>query len=185
MFHGKSFRTWDGTNLSTHIFSIEEGLQQGTVNSPTLFNIYTNRILKIFGLNTAVDRFGKAFADDFIAYLIGTNPVRLRDDLNELLNKINNVYQQWNLRVNPDKSESILFRRTTLKMNSIRRKLIADFQLQTEHPDTKELINVPHKNEVKYHGFHFDHLMTLNSHVIKQLDKAKNAFQANRRIFYS
>ncbi|CAG5075612.1 Similar to ORF1: Nucleic-acid-binding protein from transposon X-element (Drosophila melanogaster) [Cotesia congregata] len=88
---------------------------------------------------SSADRFGKAFADDFIAYLIGTNP----------------------------------------------RKQIADFQLQTEHPDTKELINVPHKNEVKYLGFHFDYLMKLNSHVIKQLDKAKKAFQANSRIFYS
>ncbi|CAD6218236.1 GSCOCG00011426001-RA-CDS [Cotesia congregata] len=130
MLHGKSFRTWDGSNLSTLLFSIEEGLQQGTVNSPIFFNINTGRILKMFGLNTTVDRFGKAFADDFIAYLIGTNPVRLRDELSELLNNINKVYQQWNLRVNPDKCESILFRRTVFKMDSTKRKQIADFQLQ-------------------------------------------------------
>ncbi|KAH0562076.1 hypothetical protein KQX54_000065, partial [Cotesia glomerata] len=52
----------------------------------------------MFELNITVDRFGKAFADDFIAYSIGTNPVRLRDGLNELLDKMIKVYQQWNLR---------------------------------------------------------------------------------------
>lgn len=91
----------------------------------------------------------------------------------------------WNLRINPDKCETILFRRPLTNVNARRRAQINDSQLSTEHPDTKELIEVPHKNIVKYLGIHLDHLMKLNSHVNIQLEKAKKAFQANRRIFYN
>lgn len=166
-------------------FPIEEGLQQGTVNSPILFNIYTSRLLRMFGLNSETDKHGKAFADDFIAYIIGTNPQKLQEDLNTLLNNINRTYQQWNLRINPEKCESILFRNSITGTNSSRQKKIADFQLSTEHPDTKKLIDIPHKKEVKYLGFHLDHLMKLNLHLDRQLEKAKKAFLANRKIFYS
>ncbi|CAD6220028.1 GSCOCG00012947001-RA-CDS, partial [Cotesia congregata] len=184
MIHGKSFRTWDGINTSNKLFTIKEGLQQGTVNSPILFNIFSSKLLKMFGLNSEVDKFGKAIADDFIAYVIGTNPALLRDELNKILANLNKTYQQWNLRINPEKCESIIFRRPITGMNQRRRKIITDFQLETEHPDSKELIKIPHRKNVKYLGFHLDHLMKLNQHVDKQLEKAKKAFQANRRIFY-
>ena len=36
---------------SNIVFTISKGLQQGTVNSPFLFNIYTADLPKLFGIN--------------------------------------------------------------------------------------------------------------------------------------
>ena len=54
MISEKSFVTWDGTDMSSLKFSIEEGLQQGTVNSPLLFNIFISRLPSLFNFNNLV-----------------------------------------------------------------------------------------------------------------------------------
>lgn len=185
MIHEKKFRTWDGVNLSSKIFNIIEGLQQGTINSPLLFNIFTSKILKLFGLNTEFDKFCVAFADDLIVYLVGNNLPLLRDNLNETLNKINKFYQQWNLRMNPEKCESFLVRKRLSNYSSTHRHLIESFKLSTEHPDSKLMIDIPHNNEVKYLGIYLDHSMKLNSHAEHQLLKAQKALAANNKIFRS
>ncbi|CAG5073308.1 Protein of unknown function [Cotesia congregata] len=51
MIHDKTFIIWDGTNSTNTTFKILQGLQQGTVNSPTLFSIYFSTLLSSFDLN--------------------------------------------------------------------------------------------------------------------------------------
>ena len=41
----------DGTTLSSGEFRVSEGLQQGTVNSPILFNIFLSELPSLFGFN--------------------------------------------------------------------------------------------------------------------------------------
>ena len=56
------------------VFQVKNGLQQGTVNSPILFNIYMSNILELFELNKTKDKGALAFADNVIVYISGTKP---------------------------------------------------------------------------------------------------------------
>ena len=79
MITGRSFAIWDGTSLSEMIFLLLEGLGQGTVSSPPLFNIYTREVLTLKLENRYIKehklKVGRlAFADDFIVYISGRDP---------------------------------------------------------------------------------------------------------------
>lgn len=45
MITKRKFKIWNRKNLSTDTYNIQQGLQQGTVNSPILFNIFTSAII--------------------------------------------------------------------------------------------------------------------------------------------
>lgn len=69
MINNRIFYTWDGEQKSNITFSIKEGLQQDTVNSPILFNIYTYHIPNSFHLNSANNTYSLSFTDDQIIYV--------------------------------------------------------------------------------------------------------------------
>lgn len=67
MISNKKFITWNGSKAKPSFsFSIIEGLQQGTVNSPILFNIFASNIINQFGVNSNDNTHSIAFADDLI-----------------------------------------------------------------------------------------------------------------------
>lgn len=69
------FKIWKSPiETSTLTFTSIEGLQQGTVDSPLLFNIFANTIINQFGLNDNTDTHSIAFADDLIIYVAGMYP---------------------------------------------------------------------------------------------------------------
>lgn len=70
MIHNKTFVTWNGTNVSSRIFNVEEGLQHGVISSPTFFIIFTLALLKLFNLNQG-KRVAIVFADDVIVCVTG------------------------------------------------------------------------------------------------------------------
>ena len=65
MTTGIQFVIWDGNNISTLCFAILEGLMQGAVISPEIFNIFTFNIPILFNLNKAINTHSVAFADDY------------------------------------------------------------------------------------------------------------------------
>lgn len=72
----KTFVTWDGSHTSALEFTIEEGFQQGTVNSPILFVILTTHIINASYINKSSEMTpyalrAIAFADDAILYMSG------------------------------------------------------------------------------------------------------------------
>ena len=71
MLSVKKFLTYDGKNSSSFTFSILEGLQQGTVTSPILFNIFNHQVLRLIDPLKYPDSYSLAFADDYIVYVIG------------------------------------------------------------------------------------------------------------------
>ena len=79
MITNKTFIMTDGSNTSSKEFSIENGLQQGTVNSPLLFSIYYNDLLNLFNLNTSTHKRSIAFADDLIIYVTGRKTKTIRN----------------------------------------------------------------------------------------------------------
>lgn len=100
MMQDRKFYTVNNTSQSQRLFTIEEGLQQGTVNSPILFNIYNSDILNLSDLNSGNSTYSIAFADDLLLYCTGKQPAKLRQTLESLINKINSYYDKWNLKIN-------------------------------------------------------------------------------------
>ncbi|KAH0540227.1 hypothetical protein KQX54_014785 [Cotesia glomerata] len=115
------------------------------VNSPLLFCIFIMALLNSFGLNTIENRFAVTYADDLIVGIAGKQPLKLQTDLETLINYINNFYKTWNLRMNPDKCETAVFRRESNHLSQKALNQIKEFKISTSSPNTGELIEVPHK----------------------------------------
>ena len=82
-----------------HDINAVMGLPQGSVLSPVLFNVYLEEAYKSSAKLDAVRRRGDllAFADDMLV---------MTDNQNELamiIDKLYNLQQQWNLRLNKKK----------------------------------------------------------------------------------
>ena len=110
MNQDRSFITVSNTEKSSQTFKVEEGLQQGTVNSPLIFNIYNSDVLNKFNLNNNNQSHSLAFADDLLVYCGGNYPDDLAFKLEKIVNKINAYYLDWHLKINPEKCETILIR---------------------------------------------------------------------------
>lgn len=70
----RKFKVACGNKITEETFIVKEGLQQGTVNSPILLNILTAPLLKNNGQNEIPNIKSIAFADHYIAYVIGDDP---------------------------------------------------------------------------------------------------------------
>ncbi|XP_039312446.1 uncharacterized protein LOC120359363 [Solenopsis invicta] len=79
MISSRSIITENGGTYSDIVFKINNGLQQGIVNSPILFNIYTAEVLKLFNLNTPKNPQAIAFADDLIVYVADSWPSKIQE----------------------------------------------------------------------------------------------------------
>lgn len=185
MITDKTFKTWDGKYLSTETYKIQEGLQQGTVNSPILFNIFTSDFINLGQTNTNNKTFSIAFADDLIIYVADKKVQDIQSKLEKLVNMTNDCYKRWNLRINPSKCETILIRKPSNYLSRNNRESYNNFTIKTTIPGTNTIVDIPHKQEVKYLGVWIDKLIRGNSHIVIQLNKAKQAFKANRRLFYN
>lgn len=93
MLTNKKFIIWNGPITTKKTFELREGLQQGTVTSPVLFNIFNSCIKNLFELNSGNDTYSIAFADDSIIYVAGKKPIEIQSRLQKLVNNVNNLYQ--------------------------------------------------------------------------------------------
>lgn len=182
MITNKSFVMTDGAHQSSKEFFIENGLQQGTVNSPLLFNIYNSDLLNLYGLNTTTHKRSIAFADDLIIYVTGNKTKIIETELQELFEKINDYYYTWKLKINATKCETILFKPKLSDLGRSEREHCKNFQLR-EKANEGEFI--PHKNCARYLGVNIDDKLNFKQHIKIQLAKANKAFWKAKRLFYS
>lgn len=173
-----------GGDTSSRTFAIEDGLQQGTVNAPFWFNVYTYELLNLFEQNLTRNVHAIAFADDYIAYVGGKYPSEIQPKLESLCNKINRYYTDWLLKVNSSKCETILFRLPTNRLSKKEAKDWRSFNINFISAENVKTA-VPHKTSVKYLGIHLDQLLRIKKHIDRQLEKATKALKANSRLFYS
>ncbi|XP_015121189.1 uncharacterized protein LOC107043975 [Diachasma alloeum] len=185
MIREKQFCTCENAATSSIDFSIAEGLQQGTVNSPVLFSIFTADILSAFGMNSGSDARSIAYADDLIVYITGKRAPKIPDELQILVNKVNNLYATWNLRLNPTKCETILIRRPYRLIGGSGRKGIKDFSISTHHLETREKIDIPTCQSVRYLGMILDCRIRCAIHPGTQLTKARNRCRSLERLFHN
>ena len=92
------------------LYAITEGLLQGTVVSPVMFNIYTSDILLMPEIQLDDDVGAIAFADDLSVYCTGKSVKETSKKLQKVAQKVVEYYDMWLLNVNPDKCKAILFR---------------------------------------------------------------------------
>ena len=123
------------------------------------------------------------FADDIVVYLAGNRINNVRNGLEEAVEKITRYFITWNLRINPSKCETILFRKPLAKLSSKVKAGSKDFSITALVPGTNERITVPHKKVVRYLGVQIDYLLRGNRHADIQLEKANRAYLANSRAF--
>ncbi|CAK9816290.1 RNA-directed DNA polymerase from mobile element jockey [Anthophora plagiata] len=180
MIYSRSFQVSIHKEISSKTFSIANGLQQGTINSPILFNIYTSDSLNLFGPDSTGCSM-IAYADDLIIYRTDKTPNRTQQTLQKAVDKIFAYYKAWKLRVNTSKCETILFRPSCRRASSTIIKQYKNFSLIDVEKGTK----IQHKDAVKYLGILLDNRFLMNKHVELQLQKAKNTFIANAKLFYS
>lgn len=129
MITDRSFVVSSGSTLSDREFFLTSGLQQGTINSPILFNIYTSDLLDLFGPQKT-DCTLLAFADDLIVYYAGRNPLLVQNKLKVTLEKIFNYYTVWKLKVNISKCECTLFRESIHLATYLIQKNYKNFKLE-------------------------------------------------------
>ena len=110
MIDGRTFVIADKGSESSVVFKIGQGIQQGTVTSPILYNLYASAILKDHGLNNEKGTNALAFADDLIVYKTGSKIKEIENKLENLMKRIQYFYITWKLKINLDKCETILFR---------------------------------------------------------------------------
>lgn len=184
MITNKKFITTNQGATSSLTFAVKNGLQQGTINSPVLFNLYINDILNDPQIMEDNKSNIIAFADDIIIYTIGKKPTEMQNILQTHYNHIKNNLNKWKLKINPLKCETILWRKPYDNLSKEARKHINEFII-TDTNNEGNHQQIPTVKQVKYLGMHLDYLFRLNNHVEIQLNKAIKAFRANNRLFYN
>lgn len=174
-----------GNNTCSETRSILDGLQQGTINSPILFSLYTNKVLELHDINTENNTYAIAHADDLIIYVADNQIGKIKSKLNDLVNKTNRMYTDWDLKVNPEKCETIVFRNPRVILGTLKAREIKNLQITTTVPGTGREVNIPNKEIVKYLGVTVDYLMNFKHHIEAMLTRAKTAYYSLNRIVFN
>lgn len=177
----KQFFTSTGTDVSDIKFLVKEGLQQGTVNSPILFNIFNSDILKLYEFNDKPDKSALAFADDLVIYHRSNDLALLQKDLQKSFENVQFYCQSWKMKINPGKCETILFRP---KLSHAPRNIRNYKKFKIKENENNDTF-ITHKNIVRYLGVNVDDKLKYTQHLTIQLQKAMAAWIKLKRLFYN
>jgi hypothetical protein len=123
---------------------MKAGVSQGSVLSPTFYNLYINDTPQTIGVNVAL------FSDDTCLYATeckeGCVPKKLQSDLHSMAAWC----ERWNIKINEDKSRAIYF------SHLIR---------QPESLLSLNVRNIPFVNSVKYLGAVFENKIRWKPHI--------------------
>ena len=103
---------------------IQRGVRQGCVASPTLFNLYTDKIFRhiinMKGVNVGGTNYNNLRYDDDTALLAGNEK-----ELSEVTSKINEVGKQFGMKINTKKTKAMV---VSMKPNSPKINIAIDGQ---------------------------------------------------------
>jgi len=173
MLSDRKFVIAMGQTITERIFKMKNGLPQGTITAPTLYNIFTHDIL--LGIDNAL-----AFADDIIIY---SNKSKMKDiqlEIQANLSKIEKYCEKFKLKINYDKCECILFRTPIRKGTNDLRKNWKTFSIRGSDDNL-----IQTKTSIRYLGIEIDKFLYFNNHINIQLRKAQSAFMALKSLFFS
>uniref|UniRef100_A0A7G3ATE3 Putative rna-directed dna polymerase from transposon bs n=1 Tax=Lutzomyia longipalpis TaxID=7200 RepID=A0A7G3ATE3_LUTLO len=125
------------------------GLPQGSILSPTLFNLYTINLHKINSTDCKILQ----FADDITLIVSGKNNTKLYQNANKLCETLKKELKKLDLELNPNKCKYIQFDKTNknkgeIKINNIKIKEERYHKILGVYID-KQLNFKIHKKEIK------------------------------------
>jgi hypothetical protein len=178
LYERKFIITLGGIKKSSNIFKINNGVQQGSITAPILFNLYTADLIAHKNLNSKSTQ-ACAYADDMIVYCSAYHVGEIQKNLQSSLDFIQNYFKLWHIEINSLKCDAILFRRplknATRDLKRNWRKLLVKIQNQP----------VKLREQIKYLGVNIDHMCYMSQHTKIQLEKARRAFMGARQLFYN
>lgn len=139
--------------------NVTAGVPQGSVLGPYLYVLYTSDLPKISHGLTAT------FADDTAFLISHKDPNRASEQLQNHLFKIEEWTRRWNIRINTEKSQHVVF---TLNKG-------------TSPPVTFNGAPVPIAQTAKYLGLHLDKRLTFKQHVTA---KRKELNIKRKKMYY-
>lgn len=153
---------------SSTVHNIPFGVPQGSVLSPTLYNILTSDVPMVDGVSYAF------FADDTAFLASDKDPQIVVTHLQAAQNNLEDFQRKWRIKLNAGKTQSIFFTRRRVARHLPRRSVKVNGQ-----PTTWD-------DEVKYLGVVLDKKLTFDKHVnqiIGKVDRSTKALYSllNRR----
>lgn len=156
----------NGSKSST--YRIPFGLPQGSVLSPTLYNIFTADILKVDGVVYAF------FADDTAFLAADKDPAIVVTKLQHAQNSLEEFQRKWRIKINPAKTQTIFFTKKRAARN-LPRSVVSTNEIPSAWVD-----------DANYLGVLFDSKLTFGKHInnaISKVDRATRSLYSliNRR----
>ena len=146
-------------------YKVKQGVPQGTVLGPLLFNLYINDLKEC--LNKQSDLI--QYADDGLVYSCHKKPEVAKSNLNSSLEKITAFFKQHELNLNASKTEYIKFTgRRKVKDKKNKKKKEKEKKKDTIVVDGKV---IHEKEECKYLGIIVDNNLSFESQAKKILQK--------------
>lgn len=142
--------------------SIQAGVPQGSVLGTILFNLYINDVPTNPKTQLAI------FADDTAIFTSSWSSTYLKKYLQDHLITLHEFFLKWKLKINPTKTEAILFhRRLSYKFNHSPPIQIAS-------------VDIPWKKEVKYLGVILDRAVRWKPGID---DRRKKAYIPYKKLY--
>lgn len=154
--------------------NVDAGAPQGGVLSATLYIVYVADIPEPPTEWRQIKRL--QFADDMMVYVSTSDLVGGQNRLNEYIAKLVDYYTMWKIRINPRKSEAILFKGPGRNHG---RRVNQGYRRVTITVDGTQ---VPIADSVKYLGVTLTKNMKFIRHVDETIAKANRALGAIRPI---
>lgn len=152
--HKRSF--YVSINIAkSNSFNIQAGVPQGSVLSPTLFNIFTSDI----NISTPSCEIA-LFADDTAIYCSGKNPNKIISSLNAATTQLSNYCFTWKIKLNAAKTQATFFTKRKCE-----RMLPSSMVIVDGAP-------TPWTNNIKYLGVYLDKSLTYKIHVEYAVERA-------------
>lgn len=160
IYGGTLSQVWDGSSLST-LFEVTQGVRQGCLLSPTLFNMYLADLVDwlpcgvlVAGVRVKV----LLYADDIV--LLAESP----EDLQTMIDSLYDYSVTWGLQVNLEKSKVMIFRQHT--------RLPSNLAFKYGNTDI-EIVN-----DYKYLGVRLNYNLSFTKHLNDKLLSTKNALMS-------
>lgn len=153
---------------------IMAGVPQGGVLSALLYIIYVADLPPPSPF-TGIQRL--QYAADILVYVSKKNLQRSQDDLNNYINVITTHYKAWKLKLNPSKSESIVFKGRNRDHSATINRL---------HKNIKINVNgqiLVLNNHIKYLGVTFSKKPNFVTHITNVIEKGTELFKPFARSY--
>lgn len=148
------------------VFQMNAGTPQGSIISPVLYAIF---MLDIPRNNSPDEPKLIQFADDTSTYQSAKSLKVAARQINNYLKVLAEYYAKWKVKINPGKSEAIIFRRPSpyCGRNIISREKALKIEFES--------VPVPKKKSIKYLGVKLDYLWKFTEHAKYVLKKGQGA----------